>query len=29
VIEVMEKGYKYQDRLLRAAKVVIAAAKEQ
>jgi molecular chaperone GrpE len=28
VIEVMEKGYKYQDRLLRAAKVVIAAAKE-
>jgi molecular chaperone GrpE len=28
VIEVMEKGYKYQDRLLRAAKVVIAGAKE-
>ena len=28
IIEVMEKGYKYQDRLLRAAKVVIAAAKE-
>jgi len=28
VIEVIEKGYKYQDRLLRAAKVVVAAAKE-
>ncbi len=28
VIEVMEKGYRYQDRLLRAAKVVVAGAKE-
>ena len=28
VIEVLEKGYMYQDRLLRAAKVVVAAAVE-
>ncbi len=28
VIEVVEKGYKYQDRLLRAAKVIVGAAEE-
>jgi molecular chaperone GrpE len=29
VVEVMEEGYRYQDRLLRAAKVIVAAAAEE